>query len=115
VDAGLIEKSSDAKVAVTESAAFKVRMHELVLEQAPLQPANVEGEFGVAVRVTEVPGVKLAEQEFPCSGENPHSMPGGLLVTVPLPFPAMVTERISFEVPAEPLITVTLPLTVFAV
>ena len=86
-----------------------VTMHVPAPEQAPPQPVKFEVDIGATISVTEVPGAKLAEQE------PPHSIPGGLLVTVPLPLPARFTESVKFEVPAEPLITVTLPLTVFAV
>jgi hypothetical protein len=105
----LSEKSSEVKFAVTETSAFMVTMHVPVPEQAPPQPVKFEVDIGATISVTEVPGAKLAEQE------PPHSIPGGLLVTVPLPLPARFTESVKFEVPAEPLITVTLPLTVFAV
>src|SRR2546428_11284781 len=54
----------------------------------PLQPVKVEPAAGVAVSVTAVPLVKLAEQVAP------QLMPAGELVTVPLPVPAGVTVRV---------------------
>ena len=63
-------------------------MHELVPEQAPPQPENVFPVAGVAVRVTlescgNVPVQVPLEQLTPV----------GLLVTVPLPVPPMVTFK----------------------
>ncbi|RMH01327.1 MAG: hypothetical protein D6699_06920 [Aquificota bacterium] len=57
------------------------------LEQSPLHPAKVEPAFGVAVSVTLVPELKLAEQVAP------QFMPAGLLVTVPPPVPVLLTVR----------------------
>src|SRR5947209_2953042 len=54
----------------------------------PLQPVKVEPAAGVAVSVTAVPLVKLAEQVAP------QVMPAGELVTVPLPVPAGATVRV---------------------
>src|SRR5215208_1194657 len=69
-------------VAVTERAAFIVRVHVPVPEQSPDQPVKLSPDAGVAVRVTSVPSAKLAEQVAP------QSIPAGLLVTVPPPLPA---------------------------
>ena len=44
----------ELKVAVTDRAEFMVTVHVPKPEQAPLQPAKVEGETGVAVSVTIV-------------------------------------------------------------
>lgn len=60
-------------------------MHAPLPLQAPLQPLKVESESGVAVKVTDVPVGKSAEQVAP------QLIPAGLLVTVPLPPPALVT------------------------
>jgi hypothetical protein len=54
--------------------------------QVPLQPANLEVLFGVAVSVTVVPTVMSLTQSAP------HAMPAGELVTVPVPAPDFVTR-----------------------
>ena len=83
-----------AKVGVGENVAVTavvevpiVIAHVPVPEQPPpLQPVNWEaGEDGLAVRVTELPLLKLAEQMLP------QLMPAGELVTEPEPVPASVT------------------------
>ena len=77
------------KVAVTVVAAETVTVQAPVPEHPPpLQPVKVEPAAAVAVRVTAVPLVKLAEQVAP------QVMPAGELVTVPLPVPAGVTVRV---------------------
>jgi hypothetical protein len=73
------------KLAVQDLAAFMVTEPEAQPE--PLQPAKVEPEAGVAVRATTVPLLKLEEQV------EPQVIPAGELVTVPLPVPALATER----------------------
>src|SRR5207247_6584939 len=74
------------KVAVTVVAAESVTTHVPAPEQPPpLQPVKVEPAAGVAVNVTAVPLVKLAEQV------RPQLIPTGALVTVPLPAPALLT------------------------
>ena len=60
------------------------------LHPVPLQPAKVEPAADVAVRVVTVPLVNDAEQVLP------QLMPEGLLVTVPLPVPFFVIDRIDF-------------------
>src|SRR5207249_12207134 len=55
----------------------------------PVQPSKVEPVAGVAVRVTTVPLSKAAEQV------PSQSIPAGLEVTVPLPEPRRVTERVN--------------------
>jgi hypothetical protein len=72
-------------VAVTELLAVKVKLHVPVPVQAPDQPANVEPEAAVAVSVTAVPLAKLAVHVVG------QLMPAGLLVTVPVPAPALCT------------------------
>jgi hypothetical protein len=59
--------------------------------QAPLQPAKVEPAAGEGVSVTGVPAAKSAVQAAP------QSIPGGLLVTVPLPVPALLTVRLKVD------------------
>ena len=77
------------KVAVTVVAAETVTTQVPVPEHPPpLQPLKVEPMAGLAVSVTAVPLVKLAEQVAP------QVIPAGKLVTVPLPVPAGVTVRV---------------------
>ena len=71
-------------VAVQDMAAFIVTVP--VVQPVPLQPAKVEPEAGVAVKVTTVPLLKFAEQMLP------QLMPAGELVTVPLPVPVSIME-----------------------
>jgi hypothetical protein len=72
-------------VAVTEVAAVSVRLQFAVPVHAPDHPANVEPVVAVAVRTTGVPLAKLALHVVP------QLMPEGLLVTVPVPVPALCT------------------------
>jgi hypothetical protein len=74
-------------VAVQDLFASTVTVADPVPEQLPDQPAKDEPDAGVALRVTEVPLLKFAEQVLP------QLMPAGELVTVPLPVPAFTTER----------------------
>src|SRR2546425_7020 len=77
------------KVAVTEVAAVIVTVHVPVpVQPPPLQPVKVEPAAGAAVRVTTVPGVKEVEHVAP------QEIPAGLLVTVPLPAPALETVSV---------------------
>lgn len=63
----------------------------------PTQLAEVEAPVGVAVNVTVVPAAKLALHEL----EQP--IPGGELLTVPVPDPAKSTVSAGwFDVPAKP-------------
>jgi hypothetical protein len=91
VDAGVTEKSDGGpalNVDVTNSLEVMVMLQVLVPEQGPLQPENVDPEAGEAVRLTAVPVAKLAAHDVP------QLMPAGLLVTVPLPLPASVTNKV---------------------
>jgi hypothetical protein len=56
--------------------------------QLPDQPANVDPETGVAVRVTAVLLLRIVVQVLP------QLIPAGLLVTVPVPVPARVTVSV---------------------
>jgi hypothetical protein len=58
------------------------------LQPPPLKPPKVKPGSDAAVKVTEVPLSKDAEQVLP------QLIPAGLLVTVPLPAPALVTVRV---------------------
>ena len=71
-------------VAVAVSSAVKDRVQEPLPLHAPDQPAKVEPEAAVAVRVMEVPLSKLALQV------EPQLMPLGVLVTVPEPLPLIL-------------------------
>ena len=57
-------------------------------QPVPLQPAKIEPAAAVAVRATTVPLLKVPEQVLP------QLMPAGELLTVPLPVPALPTERV---------------------
>ena len=72
--------TEELNVAVTVLFASIVTTQDPVPAQAPDQPLKVEPVAGVAVSVTMVPIAKL--------------VPGGDDVTVPLPVPALVTERV---------------------
>ena len=87
------------KVAVTEVGALTVTAQVPVPEQPPpLQPAKVEPAAGAAVRVTAVAGVKDCEQLAP------QLIPAGVLVTVPVPVPLLVTDSVKVVPPvADPL------------
>jgi hypothetical protein len=72
-----------SKLALTVVVLVKVTVQAPVpMQPPPLQPLKVEPGAGVAVRVTVVPLEKLAEQLVP------QVIPGGEVVTVPLPLPA---------------------------
>jgi hypothetical protein len=77
------------KFALTDFAASMVTLHAPVPLHAPLQPANVEPESGVAVKSTTVPFAKLAEHVAP------QEIPEGALVTVPVPVPLLATVRVN--------------------
>jgi len=76
------------KVAVTCWLALNVTTQGPVpLHPPPLQPEKDELAAAAAVRVTTVPGAKLALQV------SPQLMPDGLLVTAPWPVPFRTTLR----------------------
>ncbi|PYY09377.1 MAG: hypothetical protein DMG69_11060 [Acidobacteria bacterium] len=67
-------------------AAGRVILHVLAVpEQAPDQLSKATPLEGVSVRVTAVPGGKLAVQVWP------QLMPAGLLATVPAPVTVTVS------------------------
>lgn len=69
-----------ANAALTVVAVAIVKVHAPVPEHPPPdQPENTEPAAGVAVSVTLVPAVNVAEQV------TPQLMPAGALLTVPLP------------------------------
>jgi hypothetical protein len=78
-------------VAVTDRFEFMVTLQPPVPEHAPDHPANVEPVFGVAVNVTAVPAAKLRQPE-------PHEVPVGEALTVPLPVPVVVMFRVGLTV-----------------
>ena len=95
------------KVAVTPSAALMVTEHVPVpVQPAPLQPANVEPVAAAAVSTTTCPLVKLAEHVAP------QLIPAGLLVTVPVPVPALRTVRVSLLPVLKVAVTVTSDVTI---
>jgi len=76
-------------VAVTLCAVLMVTAQVAVpLQPPPLQPANVEPADGLAVSVTLLFAVKLALHVAP------QLIPAGLLVTVPVPVPALDTVSV---------------------
>ncbi len=70
-------------MAVQVVLAFRVT--EPLEQPVPDQPAKIEPEAGVALRVMAVPLLRVAEQALP------QLIPAGLLVTVPLPVPVSAT------------------------
>jgi hypothetical protein len=76
-----------SKVAVTVVSAVRVTAQAPVPVQGALQPAKVEPEAAVAVRVTVVPEASVALQV------EPQLMPPVDELTAPLPVPALVTVR----------------------
>lgn len=80
---------SSVKAAVTLCACVMLIVHGLPPPaQALLHPAKLELMFGMAVRVMEVPPTKLLVQ-VPLH----WLIPLGLLPTVPLPVPVVLTVR----------------------
>src|SRR2546422_8018414 len=93
-------------VAVTERLSFIVTVHVVAVPlQAPLQPLNRAWVPGIAVSVTDVPTLKLAEQL------DPQVIPAGLLVTAPPAEPREVTVNVT-EIGANVAVTVVAALTV---
>ena len=63
-----------------------------VQSASPVHPANWEPDAATAVSATTVPWEYISEQS------EPQLIPGGLLVTVPPPLPALVTTNVGFWV-----------------
>src|SRR5882724_11840233 len=82
----IVRAKVGAKVAVTLVAAASVTVQEAVpVQPPPLQPVKAEPGPALAVRVTEAPLLKVAAHTAP------QVMPAGLLLTVPVPRPAVAT------------------------
>jgi len=80
----------DAKFAVTDVLAFITTVHVPVPVHAPpLHPVKTLPELAAAVNVTLVPELKFTEHF------GPQLIPVGVLVTVPLPVPALVTDNVN--------------------
>ena len=83
--------------ALTVCAEFIVTEQAPVPLQAPLQAASRDPVAGAAVNVTMVPEGKLAVHVVPT---GLHEMPAGLLVTVPVPVPPVLTVKSWLDAPA---------------
>lgn len=81
----LIDCNEALNVAVTDWLDDIVTLHAPVPVQAPDQPVKAKPASGVAVNATVDPEGKLALQV------EPQLIPAGLLVTVPVPIPFLVT------------------------
>ena len=77
-------------VAVTATLEFILTVHTPMPVHAPLQLENTEPPPAVAVRATLVPLEKLVEHVLP------QLIPAGLLLTVPLPVPFLLTLSVNF-------------------
>ena len=77
--------------AFTVALLLSMTEHGSGPEQAPDHPLNVVLAAGVAVRTTVVPGLNDAEHVLP------QLIPGGELVTVPIPDP--VSETVNCDGP----------------
>jgi len=97
------------KFAVTVWSALIVTVHEPVpLQPPPLHPVNVEPPVEVAVRATVLPIGKSEAQTVP------QEMPLGLLVTVPVPVPDLLTVNWFVGIVLNVADTLALPVTVQA-
>ena len=79
----------ETKFAPTTCDAFIVTEQAPVPEQAPVQPANTELACGLAVRSTVEPESNAAEQLVV------HAIPAGVLLTVPIPVPEVLTVSVN--------------------
>ena len=85
-----LEAVRRSKTAVTDVSEVRVSVHGPVPLHPPLlQPMKAEVSLGVAVSVTSAPLVKLPVQAVL------QAIPVGLLVTVPLPLPELVTLSVA--------------------
>ena len=102
VDVNVIPPPDCINIAVTLCAWLMVTTHvPLVAVHAPLQPAKREPLLGVALSVTIVPALKLAEQV-----EGHNMLFGGVvLATVPVPAPLSVTVSVNVCVPLIVVVT----------
>jgi hypothetical protein len=91
---------SQSNSAVTVVSVCRTRTQVEVPVQPPVQPPNVDGATGVAVRVTVVPDGKLSTQVIDALVQL---KPEVELVTVPLPLPRKFTVRIGSPPPAPPV------------
>ena len=97
------------KLAVTVWSTLIVTVHEPVPLHAPLQPVNVEPPMEAADRVTVLPLAKSAAHVVP------QEIPLGLLVTVPVPVPDLLTvNRSVLGMAVNVADTLALPVTVQA-
>ncbi len=95
----------ELNVALTVDAAFTERVHVAAVPlQAPDQSASLEPDAAAAVSLTDVPLLNFALHVLP------HLIPAGLLVTVPVPDPALsivsskevVVARATLAIPHRP-------------
>jgi hypothetical protein len=99
--------------AVEENVAVQLCPTDMVTlpsvqSASPVHPAKMDPAFGVAVKSTTCPAVNASLQSVP------QSMPAGLLVTVPLPFPVLPIDK-DFVTPGIASNTLMLLLPAFAV
>jgi hypothetical protein len=89
-----------AKFSVAVST-LNVAVHDLLApmvttpstqSESPLHPANTEPAEGAAVSETTVPDKYASEQSLP------QLIPAGLLVTLPLPLPSLLTTELTLTV-----------------
>lgn len=92
------------KVAVQPMLPVIVTLPAVV--QLPDQPANVDPEAGVAVKVTAVPLLRIVVQVLP------QLIPAALLVTVPVPVPVRVTVSVYVVIKLNVAVQVMLPVIV---
>jgi hypothetical protein len=90
-----------ANVAVTDSAALRVTLQAAVPVHAPLQAEKALPVAGVSLSVTWLFCGKLAEHVVG------QLIPAGVLVTVPVPVPAKVTDMVTDVIPAAAKVAVT--------